>query len=115
VRTIKIHLSDVARCPTRVLSPSHYRVVPDSADGDVECAHGYACEWFALCDRKATGFIVHPILGDVPVCNRCRARAEEGRPAKQRCSSLTRSGICDRELDEHGQCDRAASHVEDPR
>lgn len=35
------------------------------------------CEWFALCDREATGFIAHPILGTVPICDRCRAKSGE--------------------------------------
>lgn len=29
------------------------------------------CEWFALCDRAATGTTPHPILGAVPTCDRC--------------------------------------------
>ena len=34
------------------------------------------CEWFALCDHEATGTMAHPILGDVPICDRCRAKVE---------------------------------------
>lgn len=33
------------------------------------------CQWFALCDRQATGTTPHPILGDVPTCDRCKERA----------------------------------------
>jgi hypothetical protein len=29
------------------------------------------CEWFALCDNPAVGTLPHPVLGDVPVCDRC--------------------------------------------
>lgn len=29
------------------------------------------CEWFALCDREADHLVRHPILGDVPTCERC--------------------------------------------
>lgn len=29
------------------------------------------CEWFAKCDRPADGVMPHPILGDVPCCERC--------------------------------------------
>lgn len=29
------------------------------------------CEWFALCDHDAIGVTPHPILGDVPICQRC--------------------------------------------
>lgn len=29
------------------------------------------CQWFALCDKPADGVVKHPILGDVPTCQRC--------------------------------------------
>lgn len=32
----------------------------------------FICEWFAYCDNPATGTQHHPILGDVPICDRCR-------------------------------------------
>lgn len=35
------------------------------------------CQWFVRCVRKATGTLAHPILGDVPICDRCRRLAEE--------------------------------------
>jgi hypothetical protein len=35
------------------------------------------CEWFALCDRPATGFTPHPVLGSVPTCDRCATRAAQ--------------------------------------
>lgn len=34
------------------------------------------CEWFALCDHEATTVRRHPILGDVPICERCDAKVE---------------------------------------
>jgi hypothetical protein len=34
------------------------------------------CEWVLLCDNDATTTRSHPILGDVPICKRCNARAE---------------------------------------
>lgn len=33
------------------------------------------CEWFAMCTNEATDFMPHPILGDVPICDRCKERA----------------------------------------
>lgn len=34
------------------------------------------CEWFALCTNEATHTEPHPILGDVPICDRCAAKVE---------------------------------------
>lgn len=34
------------------------------------------CGWFALCERPATTTRPHPILGDVPTCDRCAARVD---------------------------------------
>lgn len=35
------------------------------------------CEWFALCGNEATTSLPHPVLGDVPVCDRCRKLIEK--------------------------------------
>jgi hypothetical protein len=32
------------------------------------------CQWFALCDHEANGTMPHPVLGEVPICDRCRAK-----------------------------------------
>lgn len=29
------------------------------------------CEWYALCMNPAVGTTPHPILGNVPICQRC--------------------------------------------
>lgn len=90
-----IKSSDVERCPLSSLAPSHYRV--NAETGEVDCACGWTCSWFALCDREATGFMPHPILGDVAICDRCRARAEEPvsgpiLPPKRKCDECLRRG-----------------------
>jgi hypothetical protein len=35
------------------------------------------CEWWAMCANEATGTMPHPIIGDVPICDRCRAKVEQ--------------------------------------
>lgn len=32
------------------------------------------CAWFLLCGNPATGVKDHPVLGDVPICDRCRKK-----------------------------------------
>lgn len=29
------------------------------------------CQWFALCDNEAMAIVAHPILEQVPACERC--------------------------------------------
>lgn len=33
--------------------------------------HVTTCEWFAMCDREAATTRSHPVLGEVPICDRC--------------------------------------------
>lgn len=39
-----------------------------------EGAAGQECKWWAMCDNPATTTEPHPILGDVPICDRCVAK-----------------------------------------
>lgn len=32
------------------------------------------CQWFAYCENKATTTRPHPVLGDVPICDRCNEK-----------------------------------------
>ena len=34
------------------------------------------CRWFLKCKNEATVLLPHPILGDVPCCDRCAKLAE---------------------------------------
>ncbi len=34
------------------------------------------CEWFARCTNEAVGEMPHPILGGVPICERCAEKVE---------------------------------------
>lgn len=36
----------------------------------------HGCEWFILCERPATGLTPHPVLGQVPTCDKCAAFAK---------------------------------------
>lgn len=35
------------------------------------------CEWFALCTNHCTKMREHPVLGRVPICERCDKKVEE--------------------------------------
>ena len=39
-----------------------------------EGEEGQECKWWAMCDNPATTTEPHPILGDVPICDRCAAK-----------------------------------------
>lgn len=54
-------------------SPAEREAARDAARAAVRLAG--VCEWFALCTNPATDVEPHPILGSVPVCERCKARA----------------------------------------
>lgn len=34
------------------------------------------CEWYLMCENEASTLEVHPILGDVAICERCKAKNE---------------------------------------
>lgn len=35
------------------------------------------CEWYLICDNPATKTRPHPVLGDVPICDRCDEKADQ--------------------------------------
>ena len=41
----------------------------------------YGCEWFLRCDNVADRLVDHPLLGGVPTCERCAARAQDAATA----------------------------------
>lgn len=44
--------------------------VVDAANNEAVCA------WFAICTNPANGLRSHPVLGDVPTCQRCDDKME---------------------------------------
>lgn len=50
-----------------------HRAVADRARQE---RHGEVpgCEWMLMCEEPAAGVVAHPILGDVPTCQRCADR-----------------------------------------
>ena len=44
------------------------------AGGWVWSAIDVPCEWYALCENSARGVVAHPMLDDVPTCQRCADR-----------------------------------------
>lgn len=48
----------------------------DTQGRKIDVAPAPLCEWFALCTNVATGYEPHPILGEVPICDRCREKIE---------------------------------------
>lgn len=49
--------------------------------GDVPATAPAPCEWFLLCANEATTTRPHPVLGDVPCCDRCAAFVDSDDPA----------------------------------
>jgi hypothetical protein len=40
------------------------------------CGKVKTCQWWALCGNDATKVRHHPVLGDVPICDRCNVKVE---------------------------------------
>jgi hypothetical protein len=45
-------------------------------NGTRPIGHVYTCQWFAGCHNVATTTRKHPILGNVPICDRCNKKIE---------------------------------------
>lgn len=58
---------------------------PGQVEGCPKCPSDSAgrCQWWALCENPATGTMAHPVLGQVPICDRCRAKVQRIKAANQ--------------------------------
>lgn len=59
------------RCPTCGGRGS----IPIEIDAAGKVSEPGRCRWFLLCENEATTTVAHPVLGSVPCCGRCAARA----------------------------------------
>jgi hypothetical protein len=55
--------------PTKMKTVTSYTRSPKSEAS-------LTCEWFAMCDNDAIEMVLHPILGQMPVCNPCIKKME---------------------------------------
>jgi hypothetical protein len=56
----------MAECRT-----GHFHTVEDFKFAEPVKVAPDACQWFALCDNPAVTTEPHPVLGAVPICQRC--------------------------------------------
>lgn len=42
---------------------------------EIRNTDGWVCEWFALCLEPVAYLVSHPVLGQVPTCQRCAVRS----------------------------------------
>ena len=69
-------------------------------------ATDYQCAWFFLCVNQAVAYQPHPILGQVPICDRCKAKIvdiESGYAHFDKCLSC---GATEVPVDKRGDCSK---------
>jgi hypothetical protein len=76
-RTVGVTFADETEAETRADGRA-LLVVADRINAQLADLFG-TCQWFALCDRYATGTTPHPTLGEVPTCDRHHAFATANR------------------------------------
>jgi len=51
------------------------RALDEVAEADARNRETGKCQWFVTCGNLATAHVEHPVLGKVPTCARCAAKA----------------------------------------
>lgn len=62
------------------------------------------CQWFALCTNDAHGTVRHPILGNVPTCDRCARKLELTVDYPEGLASCDNCGFIDHDDNQLDEC-----------
>ncbi len=63
--TARVLLDELLPAAPPLADPNQTELVPV----DVE-----TCEWFAMCANPATGHAMHPVVGELAICDRCATK-----------------------------------------
>lgn len=66
-----------AYCDAGHVDISLGKVYGAAMSNDTEVTSNATCSWFLLCENPATRLREHPILGGVPICERCDDKVEK--------------------------------------
>jgi hypothetical protein len=67
------HPGRMLECAACMDGPCTCNPETDAPCASVHCVQEPSpCEWFAHCENDATGVMDHPVIGFVPICDRCR-------------------------------------------
>lgn len=69
-------LSDQTHCPECGCPDDGTQTFCEGCGVALVDDHEIVCQWFARCDHRATRLRSHPVLDEVPICDRCDARVE---------------------------------------
>jgi hypothetical protein len=93
-----------------VKAARHYETasaaLADAHDGDTIIQAPALCAWYLKCENPATRLVPHPVLGNVPACERCAKLAGHAEPPQYHNADGT--------VDEMPEAaDLAAVHIEE--
>lgn len=63
--------------PEAAARRAQWTIIASRRHGDIDdikvIATYLVCTWFAMCDNQTETLIKHPVFGEIPICDRCRA------------------------------------------